>query len=118
MEFWRWRVDNLWVEGIFEVFATVIVAALFVKMGLLDASVAATSVLLATINFLGGGVLGTFHHLYFSGTPISVIALGAVFSALEVVPLMVVGFEAYNRSKVEHRQEWQSVYRWPFAFFA
>jgi nitric oxide reductase subunit B len=117
MEYWRWWVVHLWVEGIFEVFATAIVAALFVKMGLVRVSVAATSVLLATIIFLGGGVLGTFHHLYFSGTPIAVIALGAVFSALEVVPLMVVGFEAYNRAKVEHQQDWQKVYRWPFAFF-
>jgi len=118
MEYWRWWVVHLWVEGIFEVFATAIVAALFVKMGLVRVSVAATSVLLATIIFLGGGVLGTFHHLYFSGTPVAVIALGAVFSALEVVPLMVVGFEAYNRAKVEHQQDWQKVYRWPFAFFA
>jgi len=118
MEYWRWWVVHLWVEGIFEVFATAIVAALFVKMGLVRVSVAATSVLLATIIFLGGGVLGTFHHLYFSGTPVAVIALGAVFSALEVVPLMVVGFEAYNRTKVEHQQDWQSVYKWPFAFFA
>src|SRR6478672_5028813 len=118
MEYWRWWVVHLWVEGIFEVFATAIVSALFVKMGLVRASVASTSVLLATIIFLGGGVLGTFHHLYFSGTPIAVIALGAVFSALEVVPLVVVGFEAYNRAKVEHQQEWQRIYRWPFAFFA
>jgi nitric oxide reductase subunit B len=108
----------MWVEGIFEVFATAIVTALFVKMGLVRVSVAATSVLLATIIFLGGGVLGTFHHLYFSGTPTSVIALGAVFSALEVVPLVVVGFEAYNRTKVEHLHDWQSAYRWPFAFFS
>src|SRR4051812_46316084 len=63
MEYWRWWVVHLWVEGIFEVFATAIVAALFVKMGLVRVSVAATSVLLATIIFLGGGVLGTFHHL-------------------------------------------------------
>ncbi len=118
MEYWRWWVVHLWVEGIFEVFATAIVAALFVKMGLVRRSVASTSVLLATIIFLGGGVLGTFHHLYFSGTPIAVIALGAVFSALEVVPLVVVGFEAYNRAKVEHQQDWQEIYRWPFAFFA
>ena len=48
--------------------------------------------LVATIVFLSGGVLGTFHHLYFSGTPIGVIALGSVLSALEVVPLAVVGF--------------------------
>jgi len=118
MEYWRWWVVHLWVEGIFEVFATAIVSALFVKMGLVRVSVASTSVLLATIIFLGGGVLGTFHHLYFSGTPIAVIALGAVFSALEVVPLVVVGFEAYNRAKIEHQQDWQKVYRWPFAFFA
>jgi nitric oxide reductase subunit B len=118
MEYWRWWVVHLWVEGIFEVFATAIVSALFVKMGLVRASVAATSVLLATIIFLGGGVLGMFHHLYFSGTPTAVIALGAVFSALEVVPLMVVGFEAYNRVKFEHRYDWQEVYRWPFAFFS
>ncbi len=70
MEYWRWWVVHLWVEGIFEVFATAIVAALFVKMGLVRISVAATSVLLATIIFLGGGVLGMFHHLLFpSGTP-------------------------------------------------
>ncbi|MEO6063075.1 MAG: nitric-oxide reductase large subunit [Thermoflexales bacterium] len=118
MEYWRWWVVHLWVEGIFEVFATAIVSALFVKMGLVRASVAATSVLLATIIFLGGGVLGMFHHLYFAGTPTAVIALGAVFSALEVVPLMVVGFEAYNRVKFEHRHDWQEVYRWPFAFFS
>lgn len=118
MEYWRWWVVHLWVEGIFEVFATAIVAALFVRMGLVRMSVAATSVLFATIIFLGGGVLGTFHHLYFSGTPTAVLALGAVFSALEVVPLMLVGFEAYNRAKVEHQHPWQSTYRWPFAFFA
>ena len=118
MEYWRWWVVHLWVEGVFEVFATAIVSALFVRMGLVRLSVATTSVLFATIIFLGGGVLGTFHHLYFSGTPTAVIALGAVFSALEVVPLMVVGFEAYNRSKVEHRHDWQTAYRWPFAFFA
>lgn len=38
-------------------------------------------------------------------------------SALEVVPLLVVGFEAYTRYKVEHEAEWQRTYRWPFLFF-
>jgi nitric oxide reductase subunit B len=117
MEYWRWWVVHLWVEGVFEVFATAVVATLFVRMGLVRQSVATTSVLFATIIFLGGGVLGTFHHLYWSGTPISVIALGSVFSALEVVPLVVVGFEAYNRAKVEHQHAWESIYHWPFKFF-
>lgn len=118
MEYWRWWVVHLWVEGVFEVFATAIVSALLVRMGLVRVSVATTAVLLATIIFLSGGVLGTFHHLYWSGTPISVLALGAVFSALEVVPLAVVGFEAYNRSKLEGQQAWEHAYRWPFRFFA
>ncbi len=118
MEYWRWWVVHLWVEGIFEVFATAIISTLFVRMGLLRVSVATVSVLFATIIFLGGGVLGTFHHLYFSGTPVSVMALGATFSALEVVPLMVVGFEAYNHAKIERQAMWQEAYHWPFMFFA
>jgi len=117
MEYWRWWVVHLWVEGVFEVFATAIVSALFVRMGLVRASVATTSVLVATIIFLGGGVLGTFHHLYWSGTPIGVLAMGSVFSALEVVPLMVVGFEAYSRVKHEGLFEWQKAYHWAFMFF-
>jgi nitric oxide reductase subunit B len=117
MEYWRWWVVHLWVEGVFEVFATAIVSALLVRMGLVRVSVATTSVLVATIIFLGGGVLGTFHHLYWSGTPIGVLALGSVFSALEVVPLVVVGFEAYSRAKHEGLFEWQAAYRWPFMFF-
>jgi nitric oxide reductase subunit B len=87
-------------------------------MGLVRVSVATTSVLFATLVFLGGGVLGTFHHLYFSGTPTAVIALGSVFSALEVVPLVVVGFEAYSRAQHSAISPWQKTYRWPFMFFA
>jgi nitric oxide reductase subunit B len=118
MEYWRWWVVHLWVEGIFEVFATAIISLLFVRMGILRTSTATVMVLFATIIFLFGGVLGTFHHLYFSGTPTSVIAVGAMASALEVVPLLVVGFEAYTRHKVEHEAEWQRTYHWPFMFFS
>ena len=53
-------------------------------------------VLFATIVYMIGGVIGTFHHLYFAGTPTAIIALGASFSALEVVPLVFMGFEAYH----------------------
>jgi len=118
MEYWRWWVVHLWVEGIFEVFATAIISLLFVRMGILRTSTATVMVLFATIIFLFGGVLGTFHHLYFSGTPTSVIAVGAMISALEVVPLLVVGFEAYTRHKLEHHADWERTYHWPFMFFA
>ncbi|EDN69502.1 nitric oxide reductase subunit B [Beggiatoa sp. PS] len=118
IEYWRWWVVHLWVEGIFEVFSTTIIAILFVKMGLLRLTTAIVSVLFATIVFLNAGVLGTFHHLYWSGTPIAVLALGGVFSALEVVPLVVIGFEAYNHIKMEKQALWTKTYYWPFMFFS
>ena len=65
-------------------------------MGLLRIKMATPAVLFSTIIFLAGGILGTAHHLYFTGTPTSVMAVGATFSALEVVPLVLLGFEAYH----------------------
>jgi nitric oxide reductase subunit B len=116
-EYWRWWVVHLWVEGFFEVFATSIIAYLFVRMGLLRADRATTSVLFSTIVFLAGGILGTFHHLYFSGTPTSVLALGASFSALEVAPLCLIGFEAYQNYRLARNDGWLRAYRWPILFF-
>ncbi len=117
VEYWRWWVVHLWVEGFFEVFATAVIAFLFTRLGLLRASSATTAVLFATIVFLGGGVLGTLHHLYFTGTPTAVIALGASFSALEVVPLAFIGFEAYHTYKLGQATPWMQRYRWPIVFF-
>ena len=96
VEYWRWWLVHLWVEGFFEVFATAVMALIFTRLGLIKTSVAAVAVLFATIIFLSGGVLGTLHHLYFVGTPTAVVALGASFSALEVVPLAYIGFEVYH----------------------
>ena len=117
VEYWRWWVVHLWVEGFFEVFATAVIAFLFTRLGLLRVSSATTAVLFATIVFLSGGVLGTLHHLYFTGTPTAVIALGASFSALEVVPLAFIGFEAYQTFKLGQATPWMQRYRWPILFF-
>jgi nitric oxide reductase subunit B len=112
-EYWRWWVVHLWVEGFFEVFATVVAAFLFVRMGLLKIASATSNVLFATIVFLSGGILGTFHHLYFSGTPTGVMALGATFSALEVVPLILIGFEAFHNYRLSKARQWLRDYKWP-----
>jgi nitric oxide reductase subunit B len=117
VEYWRWWVVHLWVEGFFEVFATAVIAFLFTRLGLLRTSSATTAVLFATIVFLSGGVLGTLHHLYFTGTPTAVIALGASFSALEVVPLAFIGFEAYHTFKLGQATPWMQRYKWPILFF-
>jgi nitric oxide reductase subunit B len=116
-EYWRWWVVHLWVEGFFEVFATVVIAFLFARMGLLETHMATTTVLFSTVIFLFGGILGTFHHLYFSGTPTAVLALGATFSALEVVPLVLIGFEAYHNLEISRSTEWIKAYKWPIYCF-
>ncbi len=116
-EYWRWWVVHLWVEGFFEVFATVVIAFLFTRMGLLRVSTATAGVLFATIIFLSGGIIGTFHHLYFTGAPLSVLALGATFSALEVVPLVLIGFEAFENLTLSRARPWVQAYKWPIYFF-
>jgi len=116
-EYWRWWVVHLWVEGFFEVFATVAIAFLFVRMQLIRTKIATASVLFATIIFLSGGIVGTFHHLYFTGTPTAVLALGATFSALEVVPLVLMGFEAYHNMQLAKVRDWVQAYKWPIYFF-
>jgi nitric oxide reductase subunit B len=116
-EYWRWWVVHLWVEGFFEVFAAVVVAFLFVRLEIVKATTATLAVLFTTIIFLSGGILGTFHHLYFTGTPTAVMALGASFSALEVVPLVLMGFEAFDNLKVSRSSDWIKAYKWPIYSF-
>jgi nitric oxide reductase subunit B len=116
-EYWRWWVVHLWVEGFFEVFATVVIAFLFARMKLIDAKAAGRTTVLSASIFLSGGIIGTLHHLYFSGTPTFVLALGSVFSALEVVPLMLIGYEAWENIRHSRAQVWVSRYKWPIYFF-
>ena len=117
VEYWRWWLVHLWVEGFFEVFATAVIAFLFTRLGLLPIQTATVAVLFATIVFMAGGVLGTLHHLYFAGAPTAVLALGASFSALEVVPLAYIGFEAYHNYRLGGATPWMQRYRWPVMFF-
>jgi nitric oxide reductase subunit B len=119
-EYWRWWVVHLWVEGFFEVFATVVIAFLFTRLKLLEIRTATRAVLFSTTIFLSGGIIGTFHHLYFTGAGAGVIALGAVFSALEVVPLTLIGYEAWENLRLARPTEkapWIANYKWPIYFF-
>jgi nitric oxide reductase subunit B len=117
VEYWRWWVVHLWVEGFFEVFATVVIAFLFARLKLVSLASAGRNSVLASTIFLAGGIIGTLHHLYFSGTPTIALALGSVFSALEVVPLLFVGFDAWQNLNLSRTAPWVQKYRWPIYFF-
>ena len=95
-DYWRWWVVHLWVEDFLELFTTVIVAYVFVLLGVVRERVALTLIFLDFILYSAGGVIGTMHHMYFSGAPAQHMALGAVFSAAEVVPLTFLTVEAWS----------------------
>ena len=117
MEYWRWWIVHLWVEGFFEVFATAAMAFIFVSMGIVSKRMATIAALGSASLFMLGGIPGTFHHLYFSGTTTPVMAVGAVFSALEVVPLIVLGYEGWEHYRLQTRAPWMQKIKWPLLFF-
>jgi nitric oxide reductase subunit B len=96
IEFWRFWVVHLWVEDFLELFSTVMVAYVFLLLGVVRVRVATTIIYLDIILYSVGGVIGTMHHLYFSGTPEIHMAFGAFFSAMEVIPLLLLTFEAWE----------------------
>ncbi len=117
VEYWRWWVVHLWVEGFFEVFAIVVIAFFFTKLNLINPRFAASASLLSASIYLAGGIIGTLHHLYFSGTPTVALAWGSVFSALEVVPLVLVAYAAWDDYRLSKAKDWVSNYKWPIYYF-
>jgi nitric oxide reductase subunit B len=117
VEYWRWWVVHLWVEGFFEVFATTVIAFFFTRLGLIRPALAARAALLSATIFLAGGIIGTCHHLYFSGTPTVALAWGSVFSALEVVPLTMVAYSAIDDLRRGTQTAWTVRYKWPIYYF-
>lgn len=115
-DFWRFWVVHLWVEDFLEIFTTVVVAYMFVLLGVVSERVAMLVVYLHVILYSIGGVIGTMHHLYFSGAPVEHMALGASFSAAEVLPLTFLTVEAWSFLRIGSRQEKDSnkpfLHRW------
>ncbi|MCO5725035.1 nitric-oxide reductase large subunit [Robiginitalea marina] len=95
-DFWRWMVVHMWVEAFFEVFITVIVSYLMVFMGLVSRNAAIRVIYIATLLFLGTGLLGISHNFYWNAKPVATMALGSVFSTLQFVPLILLTVEAWR----------------------
>jgi nitric oxide reductase subunit B len=127
IDFWRFWVVHLWVEDFLEIFTTVTVAYMFVLIGMVPERTATRLIYLEIILYSIGGVVGTMHHLYFSGTPAVHMALGAFFSAMEVVPLVLLTFEAWRFMRLREARPGERVmdtsnerfpHKWAFMFLA
>jgi nitric oxide reductase subunit B len=103
IENWRFWIIHLWVEGFFELFATVLVAVMFVQLGLITARTATRLVYLDAILYLAAGIVGTGHHWYFSGQGTLNMGLASCFSAMEVVPLTLLTLDAWDFIRLQNR---------------
>ena len=96
------------------------VAYIFVMLGVVREKVALGVIYMDVILYSAGGVLGTMHHLYFSGTPSAHMAIGAFFSAAEVIPLTFLTVEAWGFMQLGARRESRSStpfpHRWTVMF--
>ena len=104
-DFWRFWVVHLWVEDFLELFTTIMVAYIFVLLGVVSEKTATRVIYLDALLYSVGGVVGTMHHLYFSGAPAVHMALGAFFSAAEVIPLTFLTVEAWTFLHLGARQQ-------------
>ncbi|HYQ91993.1 MAG TPA: cbb3-type cytochrome c oxidase subunit I, partial [Candidatus Competibacteraceae bacterium] len=64
---WRFWIVHLWVEEFLEFFVTVLVAVIFVLLGLVSRLNAQRTIYLEAILFSAGGLIGTGHHWYWDG---------------------------------------------------
>lgn len=119
---WRFWIIHLWVEGFFELFVTVMVAITFYLLGIVSHLTAARVVYLDAILYLGSGIIGTGHHWYWTGQSNITMALGATFSAMEVVPLTLLTLDAWDFIKLTRAKcdvcgkEVNVPHRWTFYF--
>jgi nitric oxide reductase subunit B len=100
---WRFWIIHLWVEGFFELFATVLVATMFHQMGLVSITTATRVIYLDAILYLGAGIVGTGHHWYFTGQGTLNMGLASAFSAMEVVPLTLLTLDAWDFVRIKDR---------------
>jgi nitric oxide reductase subunit B len=119
---WRFWIIHLWVEGFFELFVTTMVAVLFYKLGMVSRQTATRVIYLDAILFLGAGIIGTGHHWYWTGQSNITMALAAMFSAMEVVPLTLLTLDAWDFIKLSRGKcdicgkEISIPHKWTFYF--
>jgi nitric oxide reductase subunit B len=104
-DYWRWMTVHMWVEVTFEVFTTVIVAYLLVQMGLVTRLMAERIIFLAVMLFFVTALNGISHNFYWIAKPTGIIAVGSVFSTLQVLPLLLLTLDAWQMRQEGGRAE-------------
>ena len=89
-QYWWWWVIHLWVEATWEVFVGALAAYMLIKIVGAKREVVEMWLWIEVLMLFGSGVLGIGHHYFWIGTPEYWWEIGALFSALEPVPLIAM----------------------------
>ncbi len=86
--YWWWWVIHLWVEGAWELVAGSIMAFVLLKLTGVRRELVEKWLYVEAGLVLFTGIAGTDHHYYWIGTPAYWLWVGAIFSALEPLPIL------------------------------
>jgi len=100
--YWWWWIIHLWVEGTWEIIASAIMAYLLVKLTDADRTRVAKWMYAEVALVLFTGIVGIGHHYYWIGTPRYWLLWGAVFSAAEPLPLVLMVWDTFTHMKHRH----------------
>jgi len=89
-QYWWWWVIHLWVEATWEVFVGTLAAYALVKFIGAKREIVEMWLWIEVLMLFGSGILGLGHHYFWIGTPEYWWEIGALFSALEPVPLVAM----------------------------
>ena len=89
-QYWWWWVIHLWVEATWEVFVGTVAAYALIKFIGAKREIVEMWLWIEVLMLFGSGILGLGHHYFWIGTPEYWWEIGALFSALEPVPLVAM----------------------------
>lgn len=89
-QYWWWWVIHLWVEATWEVFVGCLLSYGLIKIIGARREVVEMWLWIEVSMLFGSGILGLGHHYFWIGTPEYWWEIGALFSALEPVPLIAM----------------------------
>ncbi len=89
-QYWWWWVIHLWVEATWEVFVGTLAAFALIRIIGAKREIVEMWLWIEVLMLFGSGILGLGHHYFWIGTPEYWWEIGALFSALEPVPLVAM----------------------------
>ncbi|HWR07922.1 cbb3-type cytochrome c oxidase subunit I [Sporomusa sp.] len=98
-EITKFLVVHLWEEMSLELIGTGVLSALLIKVTGAERRVVETAIYLEITFAALAGILATGHHYYWIGVPAIWLWIGGIFSAMQVLPVLLLLYTAVKSAK-------------------